>query len=164
MFATTARCLALCLVPMLAGCAHGAARPGDAPGRSVAEAREPQRPPQEEHAVKVHYLEIVTPRVDETCAALAKVHGVTFGEPVAALGNARTASLRDGGRVGVRAPLRADEAPVVRPYVLVDDIQGAVRAAAAAGAQIAVPPMELPGQGTFAIYLLGGIDHGLWQR
>ncbi len=112
----------------------------------------------------IHYLEIVTPRVEETCAALAKAHGVTFGEPVAGLGNARTASLGDGGRLGVRAPLREDEAPVVRPYVLVKDIEAAVKAAEAAGARIAVPPMEIPGQGTFAIYLLGGIDHGLWQR
>jgi predicted enzyme related to lactoylglutathione lyase len=114
--------------------------------------------------VIIHYLEIVTTKVDETCAALARAHGVTFGEPVAALGNARTTSLRDGGRIGVRAPLRETEAPVVRPYLLVEDIGAAVKAVEAAGATVAVPPMELPGQGTFAIYLLGGIDHGLWQR
>lgn len=114
--------------------------------------------------MRIHYLEIVTPKVDETCAALASAHGVTFGAPVAGLGNARTAGLAGGGRIGVRAPLRADEAPVVRPYLLVTDIQAAVRAAEAAGAQVAVPPMEIPGEGTFAIYLLGGIDHGLWQR
>jgi len=23
--------------------------------------------------------------------------------------------------------------------------------------------MEIPGQGTFAIYILGGIGHGLWE-
>jgi predicted enzyme related to lactoylglutathione lyase len=51
----------------------------------------------------------------------------------------------------------------VRPYVLVEDIEGAVEAARAAGATIAHPPLELPGQGTFAIYVLGGIQHGLWQ-
>jgi len=81
----------------------------------------------------VGYLEIVTPSVDETCAALASVHGVEFGEPVAMLGNARTASLDGGGRIGVRAPLRDTEKPVVRPYLLVDDIAAAVRAAEAAG-------------------------------
>lgn len=111
----------------------------------------------------VHYLEIVTASVDETCAALETAHGVTFGEPVAELGNARTAELRDGGRIGVRAPLRATEDPVVRPYLLVGDIDAAVRAAEEAGAQVAVPPTEIPGQGTFSIYLLGGIEHGLWQ-
>lgn len=68
-----------------------------------------------------------------------------------------------GGRIGGRAPLRDTEAPVVRPYVLVDDIAAAVKAAEAAGATVALPPMEIPGQGTFAIYILGGIEHGLWQ-
>lgn len=111
----------------------------------------------------VHYLEIVTPKVEETCAALAKAHGVTFGAPVAALGGARTATLRDGGQVGVRGPLRPDEAPVVRPYALVTDLAAAVRAVEAAGAFVALDRMELPGHGTIAIYLLGGIEHGLWQ-
>ncbi len=114
--------------------------------------------------MQVQYLEIVTPDVEATCKALANTHGVTFGDPIAALGGARTASLGNGARIGVRAPLRADEEPVVRPYVLVDDIQEAVEQAEAAGATIALPPMELPGEGTCAIYILGGIDHGLWQN
>ena len=29
--------------------------------------------------------------------------------------------------------------------------------------EIAHPPMELPGYGTFAIYIQGGIQFGLWQ-
>lgn len=114
--------------------------------------------------MNIQYLEIVTPAVDETCTVLEDAHGVVFGTPVAGLGNARTADLSDGGRIGVRAPLREDEAPVVRPYVLVEDIEAAVKKAEAAGATIAIPPMEIPGEGTFAIYLLGGIDHGLWQK
>ncbi|MEM9064789.1 MAG: hydroxylase [Planctomycetota bacterium] len=114
--------------------------------------------------MKVEYLEIVTPMVDETCDTLAKAHGVTFGKPIPQLGNARTAVLSDGGRIAVRAPLRANEEPVVRPYVLVDDIEAAVQTAVDAGATVAIPPLEIPGQGTFAIYLLGGIDHGLWQN
>ena len=117
-----------------------------------------------ERAVTIQYLEIVTPAVDNTCAVLAEAHGVVFSEPVAALGRARTARLRDGGRIGVRAPLRESEAPVVRPYVLVDDIEAAVKAAVDVGAEVAIPPLEIPGQGTFAIYILGGIDHGLWQQ
>jgi len=114
--------------------------------------------------MQVHYLEIVTPEVDKTCATLAALHGVRFGEPVAELGNARTATLAAGGRIGVRAPMSEQEEPVVRPYVLVDDIEAAVQAAEAAGALIAHPPMEIPGQGTFAIYIQGGIHHGLWQN
>jgi len=114
-------------------------------------------------AMRIQYLEIVTPDVKETCEAISKAHGVKFSEPVAELGNARTADLEDGGRFGVRAPMRDSEKPIVRPYVLVDDIEAAVKAAEAAGAQVALPPMKLPGQGTFAIYILGGIEHGLWQ-
>jgi hypothetical protein len=30
-------------------------------------------------------------------------------------------------------------------------------------AQVAHPPMEIPGHGTFAIYIQGGVHHGLWQ-
>lgn len=73
-----------------------------------------------------------------------------FGEPKAGLGNARTAALANGGFIGVRAPMRETEEPVVRPYLLVADIEAAAKAAAAAGGEIAHPPMELPGHGTFA--------------
>jgi predicted enzyme related to lactoylglutathione lyase len=119
--------------------------------------------PSGEKAMLVQYLEIVTPDVAATCAALEKLHGVSFGEPDAGLGNARTATLTSGGRIGVRAPMAEHEKPVVRPYILVDDIEAAVAAAAAAGGEIAVPSTEIPGHGKFAIYFLGGIEHGLWQ-
>ncbi len=111
-----------------------------------------------------YYLEIVTPDVGTVCAAYAAEHGVQFGDPDPALGNARTAPLIGGGSVGVRAPLRASEQPVVRPYWLVPDIDAAVAAAVEAGGQLALPPMEIPGHGTCAIYILGGVEHGLWQR
>lgn len=114
--------------------------------------------------MQVHYLEIVTNDVDAVCAAYEAANGVRFGTPDPGLGNARTAAMAGGGLVGVRAPLRETEAPVVRPYWLVDDIGAAIAAAAQAGGTIAIPPMEIPGHGTFAIYLQGGNDHGLWQR
>ena len=115
-------------------------------------------------AIKVHYLEIVTPKAEETCKVLSIAHGVEFGDPIPEFGNARTAILSDGGRIGVRAPMRDSEKPVVRPYVLVDDVVAAVNAAKKAGAEVAIPPMEMPGgQGKFSIYILGGIEHGLWQ-
>ena len=118
----------------------------------------------EGNAMQVHYLEIVTPKVEETCTALAAQHGVVFSEPEAALGNARIAMLEGGGRIGVRAPMRDDEEPVVRPYMLVNDIESASKAAEAAGAEFAMRATEIPGQGKFAIYFLGGIQHALWER
>lgn len=113
--------------------------------------------------MQIQYLEIVTKDVDAVCAAYAAMNDVQFGEPDAGLGNARTAALKGGGLVGVRAPLRANEEPVVRPYWLVKDIEAAAAAVVQAGGRVAVPPMEIPGHGTFAIYLQGGNDHGLWQ-
>ena len=113
--------------------------------------------------IRVQYLEIVTPDADAICAQYAKVHGVTFGAPEPSLGGARTAKLTGGGMLGVRGPLRETETPVVRPYVLVDDIVASVSAAADAGAEIALPPLKLPGHGTCAIVIQGGIDCGLWQ-
>jgi len=113
--------------------------------------------------MQIHYLEIVTPEVDAVCAAYAAANGVQFSEPDAGLGNARTAALAGGGRVGVRAPMHESEEPVVRPYRLVDDIEAAVAAAIEAGGEVAHPPLEIPGHGTFAIYLHGGVQHGLWQ-
>ena len=113
--------------------------------------------------MQIQYLEIVTPEVDAVCATYEQSHGVSFGESEAGLGNARTAALANGGLIGVRAPMHEAEEPVVRPYLLVDDVEAALKAAAAAGGEIAHPPMELPGHGTFAIYIQGGIHHGLWQ-
>ena len=114
--------------------------------------------------MQVYYLEIVTKEVDAVCAAYAAANGVKFGEPDAGLGKARTAPLPGGGLVGVRAPLRPNEEPIVRPYWLVDDIGAALAAAVKAGGVIAHPPMKIPGHGTFAIYIQGGINHGFWQR
>lgn len=114
--------------------------------------------------MQIHYLEIVTQEVDAVCATYAAAHGVQFGQPDPGLGNARTAELPGGGLVGVRAPLRETEEPVVRPYWLVDDIEAAVAAVEEAGGEIAHPPLEIPGHGTFAIYFQGGIQHGVWQR
>ena len=111
----------------------------------------------------IHYLEIVTPEVGAVTAAYEASHAVQFGGPDPSLGNARTAALPGGCLVGVRAPLHESELPVVRPYWLVGDIEGALAAVVATGAEVAHPPLEIAGRGTFAIYIHGGIHHGLWQ-
>lgn len=113
--------------------------------------------------MQIHYLEIVTNEVDTVCTTYAAVNGIQFAEPDPGLGNARTADLPNGALVGVRAPMHETEEPVVRPYWLVDDIEAAVAAAVEAGGEVAHPPLEIPGHGTFAIYIQGGIHHGLWQ-
>ena len=113
--------------------------------------------------MNVHYLEIVTTDVEASCAAYAGAHGVTFGDADPTLGGARTAPLGESGKIGVRAPMHDGETPVTRAYVLVDDLEQAVANAAAAGGQVMVPPMEIPGHGYCAIYMQGGIEAGLWQ-
>ena len=113
--------------------------------------------------MKVHYLEIVTPKVDALCDQYSKIHNVTFSEPDPNLGGARTAKLNGGGLIGIRGPLRETETPVVRPYTLVENLKEAVAAAADAGAEIAIPSMEIPGHGTIAVVIQGGVERGLWQ-
>ena len=117
-----------------------------------------------ESRMQVHYLEIVCADVAAECATLERLHGLTFGPAVADLGQARVAEVPDGSRIGVRAPLAAHEQPIVRAYLTVDDITRAVRDAEAAGAVIAYPPTRQGATGTWAIYILGGVQIGLWQR
>ncbi|MEM9423655.1 MAG: hydroxylase [Spirochaetota bacterium] len=113
--------------------------------------------------MKVHYLEIVSLNVDAVCADYENTFGVVFNSPDELLGGARTCRLHDGCIVGVRGPLRETEKPVVRPYWLVEDIEKAIDRVKAQGAEIAIPPLEIPGKGTFAIYINGGIENGFWQ-
>jgi predicted enzyme related to lactoylglutathione lyase len=113
--------------------------------------------------MKVHYLEIVASDVNAVCAGYEAAHGIEFGSADPLLGGARTAPLPDGGSVGVRGRLRDTEEPLVRTYWLVDDIEAALDAACKHGAVVAHPPLEIPGRGTFAIYIHGDVDHGLWQ-
>ena len=126
-------------------------------------AKSHHRDADKETAMKIQYLEFVTPDVAAACLLYSKVYGVTFGSAVQELGGARTASLASGGMIGIRGPLRDTEEPVVRPYVLVKDINAAVAAAAEAGAIIAMEPTEIAGRGQFAILIHGGIESGLWQ-
>jgi predicted enzyme related to lactoylglutathione lyase len=155
----TLRSALLWLLPAMAVCTLNTPEPMVCQDQSAPEAQGSKK----EKAIQVQYLEIVTPDVDAMCGTLEELHGVKFSRPEAELGNARTAALEGGGLIGVRAPMREDEEPVVRPYVLVDDIGSAVEAARAAGCEIAMPPTEIPKGGKFAIYIHGGIQHGLWQ-
>ena len=114
--------------------------------------------------MRIHYLEIVCRDVAAQCAALERVHGLSFGPAVADLGQARVAGAPDGSLIGVRAPLAEHEQPIVRTYLEVADIASAVKEAEAAGAVIAYPPTQQGDTGTWAIYFLGDVQLGLWQR
>lgn len=112
---------------------------------------------------KLHYLEIVTPDVEKLCASYARTMGAVFREAIAELGGARTATLAGEVTLGIRAPMHDAEEPTTRPYYLVADIEQAVNEAKSAGAEVAVPPMEIPGRGKCAILFYGSIQSGLWQ-
>lgn len=113
---------------------------------------------------RIHYLEIVCHDVAAQCAALERVHGVSFGPPVADLGQARVAETGAGSLIGVRAPMAAHEEPILRTYLEVLDMASAVEEAEAAGGVIAYPPTLQGDTGTWAIYSLGDVQFGLWQR
>lgn len=111
----------------------------------------------------VHYLEVVTHEVDSTCALYASLWDISFGEPVADLGQARTAKRPDGTLIGVRKPMAEHEAPIVRTYVEVKDIQAAAKSAEKQGAMIAYAPTKQGESGTFCIVIHDGLQHGFWQ-
>lgn len=114
--------------------------------------------------MRVHYVEIVCKDVAAQCAALERLHKISFGPAVADLGQARVAAFPDGSLIGVRAPLAQHEKPIVRTYIEVEDIKKAARDAESSGAIIAYPPTRQGDTGTWAVYILGDIQVGLWQR
>lgn len=111
----------------------------------------------------VHYLEIVTPEVESACNLYARSYGWDFQPMAQQLGNAFVARLPGGSLCGIRAPMHADEKPIVRTYLRVTDIKTAVESAAQLGANILLERMEIPEHGIIAIYEHGGIQQGLWQ-
>lgn len=114
--------------------------------------------------MQAHYVEIVAENVAQQCKVLEQVHGVSFGQEVPELGLAKVAKTANGTLIGVRAPLTDHEQPIVRVYFAVDDITRAIREAESAGAVIAYPPTKQGDTGTWAIYILDGIQSGLWQQ
>jgi predicted enzyme related to lactoylglutathione lyase len=112
----------------------------------------------------VHYLEIVSEDVDALTELYQRMHGLSFDPPDPDLGHARVALQADGSLVGIRKPLAEHEQPILRTYIAVEDIEQAIREAEESGAMIAYPPTRQGHQGTFAIVIKGGVEHGLWQR
>jgi len=113
--------------------------------------------------MQIHYLEVVTQDVDAACELYTTLHGLRFNDGDQHLGGARTAAMMNGGTMGIRAPMHDGENAVTRAYMLVDDIKATVAAVEQSGAEMMVPPMNIPGHGTIAIYEQNGIEAGLWQ-
>ncbi|WP_438480269.1 VOC family protein [Oleiharenicola lentus] len=124
---------------------------------------QPDKPDHPAGSMQIHYLEIVARNAAVTCNLYQEVYGLVFGEADKSLGGARTARLAGGTLLGIRSPMHGGEKPVTRPYYLVADITAAVAAATKHGAEIAVPPMDIPGRGKCAIIISDGIESGLWQ-
>ena len=111
----------------------------------------------------VYYLEIVTADVPATTEFYSKAYGWDFEGEAHELGFARVAKLPDGSLCGIRAPIHDQESAIVRTYLQVADIDSAVKRAAELGAMIALEPMTIAGRGKIAIYVIGGIEQGIWQ-
>jgi predicted enzyme related to lactoylglutathione lyase len=52
--------------------------------------------------------------------------------------------------------------PIAQPITW-GDIEVATKAAVVAGAELAHPPLEIPGRGTFSIFFLCENQFGYWQ-
>jgi hypothetical protein len=111
----------------------------------------------------VYYLEIITRDVQGTADFYAAAFGWQFEPEAPELGNALVAHLPDGSLCGIRAPMHAQEEPIVRTYLRVPDLAAAVEKATELGATMAIESMEIPGRGKIAIFFLGGVQQGLWE-
>jgi uncharacterized protein len=112
---------------------------------------------------EIHYVEIVTPDIETTRDHYARAHGWEFEEMVPELGNAFVAQLPSGVLCGIRAPMHEQELPTLRTYIRVADLSASVATAQAQGATVLLPDMEIRGRGRIAIFLIGGIEQGIWQ-
>jgi predicted enzyme related to lactoylglutathione lyase len=112
---------------------------------------------------EVHYLEIVTADAEAARSFYSQAYGWSFEDMAPELGNAFVAALPNGSLCGIRAPMHEQEMPTVRTYIRVDDISATIQRATELGAVVALEPMEIPGRGTIAIHLSGGVEQGIWQ-
>ena len=113
--------------------------------------------------MQLHYLEFVSHYILAQSAALESAQGLSFGPPNPDKTHARHALSEVVTRVGVRAPQADHEQTFNRPYFAVDDIVQAVAKVEAEGATVAYPPTRQGDTGTWAIYLVGDLQIGLWQ-
>lgn len=112
---------------------------------------------------EIYYLEIVTPDAESARDLYGQTYGWKFQDAAPELGNAFVATLPNGSLCAIRAPMHAQEQPIVRTYIRVANVQDSLDKAVKLGAVTALGPTEISGRGTIAIYFFGGIQQGIWQ-
>ena len=88
---------------------------------------------------------------------LRKITWCDFGAADALLDGVRTCELLHGSFIGIRGALSETEEPVVRPCWPTANMDIALDGLKGLGAEIAHPPIEIPGKGKFAIYIQGRV-------
>lgn len=113
----------------------------------------------------IAHTEVVTANVAGTKAFYERTFGWKFQNLGPDMGNYEMATLPNGMTYGLRAPQpgNAGDKPGVVNYTLVPDVKKAVADAKKHGAQVMLEPQEVPGKGWFAICLVQGTPHGVWQ-
>lgn len=112
---------------------------------------------------EVYYLEIVAADPAAARDFYQAAYGWQFSEATPELGGAFVADLPNGSLCAIRGSLNPIEEPTVRTYVRVPDAQAAADEAVALGATLALGPTEIPGRGIIAIYLVSGVEQGVWE-
>jgi predicted enzyme related to lactoylglutathione lyase len=112
----------------------------------------------------VHYIEYVVKDPEQLVRAFEKQHPWRFAQ-ASELAGSWVAELPGGGLCGIRGPMNDDEKRglVVRTYVRVADLDRAVAIARENGATIAIESMSVGKYGRIAIYVIEGVQQGLWQ-
>jgi len=112
---------------------------------------------------EIYYLEVVAADPQAARDFYQAAFGWQFTEATPELGGAFVADLPNGSLCAIRGSLSPSEEPTVRTYVRVLDVRAAVEKAVDLGATLALEPTEILDRGTIAIFLISGIEQGLWQ-
>lgn len=116
------------------------------------------------HTHDLTHFEVITTDVEGTRTFYEKAFGWKFQTFGPDLGNYVMGELPNGTTCGIRPPETAQsEQPGILNYVLVKDVKQAVKDAKGLGAKVIAEPMEVPGMGWLAVYLVHGVPNAVWQ-
>lgn len=116
------------------------------------------------HTHDLTHFEVITTDVDGTRKFYEKAFGWKFQTFGPEFGNYVMGELPNGTTCGIRLPEAAQgEQPGILNYVLVKDVKQAVKDAKGLGAKVVAEPMEVPGMGWLAVYLVHGVPNAVWE-